>query len=177
MHFLLWQLDPLWVIIRVRSAKFTEMERSRLSETIETTEAYLTKSEACRTVLTQQAERLRDLSLERLVELHENALNVGVFILARHPIDPAGASVLGQAITSGYDREDKRGLLKGGVVINSVPVDRALDGEFFAEQEAFTAQEAACAFRLPAPPLSHLPRLPVKRSRTAFISLPKGYMD
>ena len=173
---LLWQIDPMWVLIRIRSGAITESQQTRLSETIETCEAYLTKTRVCKTVLTQKVEKLRDLSLERLVEMHARALWVGVFMLARHRIDSAAASVLGQSITEGYNRNDKRGLLRGGFVSKPITVDKALDCGFFPEEEPFTAQEAACAFRLPAPPTGRLSGLPVKHTRTAFISLPVDYM-
>lgn len=174
--FLLWQIDPMWVLIRIRSGAITESQQTRLSETIETCEAYLTKTKVCKTVLTQKAEKLRDLSLERLVEMHARGLRVGVFMLARHPIDSAAASVLGQSITEGYNRNDKRGLLRGGFVSKPITVDKGLDCGFFPEEEPFTAHEAACAFRLPAPPKGRLSGLPVKHTRTAFVSLPMDYM-
>jgi len=176
MDFFLWQIDPVCLLVRIRPRGNADNYKASLSQTVEMCEAFLTKSEACKTVLTLKAEKLRDLSLERLVEIHNAALRVGIFILARHPIDSAVASVLGQSITQGYDRDHKRGLLRGGFVSNPIAVREALDSHFFPEAEPYTPQEAACAFRLPAPPVGGLSGVTIKRTRTAFASFPKDYI-
>ena len=110
MQFFLRQTDPLWVIVRVRPGKLTDADQKRLSKTIETCEEFLNKTRECKNVLTKMAEMMRDFSLERMVELHSVALNVSVFMLASHAIDPSESSVLGQAITEGYNRDEKKGL-------------------------------------------------------------------
>ena len=166
------QLDPLHLLIRLRAGKLTKQKCKVMEEQIKTCELYLGRGKSYQMSLTQQASLLRGALAEGVHALAAGAFNVGVFLLAGHEIDPSLGAMVGQSITAKPAIRDRESFLLGGFDISEVSIGKALDSRYFPEKTLFTIAEAACAFRLPSPPVTEIPGLPVRRSRTAFTLLP-----
>jgi hypothetical protein len=168
---LLGQLDPLRIIVRLRPGADTSTVALRCEETISSCELFLAGVRDYQVTLSRQAGLLRDLTLSRLAGLKNHCFNIGVFLLAACPVDQSLISVVGQAVTGGVSSADSGFPFQGGFSFAQVGADDAGKLDFFAESEPYTPAEAACAFRLPSPPLTDHPGLPVRRSRTALAFL------
>lgn len=168
METMLGSLEASTVILRFRPTSASEKVSEALSGIISTCESFLTGGSADHIVLNRQVGQLRDVSLMRLTGITESCCRLGVFIVSPHTIDTTLPSILGQAITAGINPAS---MFCGRFSSFSLPVEKALDSSFFPEDDPFTVQEAACAFRLPSPPLNDFSGLPVKRSRTVLAQL------
>ncbi|MFH1673383.1 MAG: type IV secretion system DNA-binding domain-containing protein [Pseudomonadota bacterium] len=169
---LMGQLDPIQIIIRLKTASAKGSSLYRLKETIDTCEMFLSGTKEYQVTLNRQAGLIRDLSLMRLARCREHCFNLGVFIVAPHPIDRSLGNVLGRAITGPQSATDEDNLFQGGFALADISETDALNRDYFADQEPFTLTEAACAFRLPSPPMEDHLGLPVKRWRTSLALLP-----
>ncbi len=173
-HMLMTQLDPVCDILRVRPAPLEEQARLGCEERIRECELALAGGAAYQVALKRQVASLRDVAVRHLAGLRRQAYGVGVFLLSPHPVDPALACTLGSAITADQSPDRETGLFEGGFAFSEVPAGKALEAGYCFDRDPFTAEEAACAFRLPSPPASDVPGLPLRRSRTSPASLPRG---
>jgi hypothetical protein len=130
---------------------------------VEVCEAFLKRRSANQVRLSRQAELLRDVAFGQLNLLRSApCLRVGVFAVAAHPIDSSVGQVLASAITA----VDDKMLLSGQFSLRRVAGADAIRGFYFNETNPYTIKEAACALRMPTPPLQYALGLPVQRFRT-----------
>lgn len=168
---LLWQLDPVSVIVRIRPGADTGDTLEKLSRTIQTCELFLSEARQFQITSTRQTNLLRDETIKRMSALRGNAFHLGVFVLAPHPIDPSIIHLLGKAVTGPSSEPDANALFRGGFRWAGVRPGEALKHDFFAEATPFTISEAACAFRLPHPPMEEHPGIPLRHFRTSPASV------
>ena len=169
------QWDPLTILIRLRPTRPIPKTLDRLRNTIRLCERYLSRTEGHQVTLQRQAASIRDVSLESMTELQARSYDLGVFVMAPCQIDLSLVHVLGRAITGRGEIAEKDNLFKAGFTHTEVALEKALTFDFFPEKDPFSVSEAACAFRLPSPPLEDCPGLPVRRSRTSMAMLPIAY--
>ncbi|MFH1930133.1 MAG: type IV secretion system DNA-binding domain-containing protein [Pseudomonadota bacterium] len=172
MDTLVWQLDPIQIIVRLRPGAEINEAVNRLGDTIRTCELFLSGIKEFQITLKRQTNLIRDVALKQITVLRESCFNLGVFILAPNSLDTSLENVLGKAIIGSQGDSDDNSLFQGGFTSTKVTVKNALRWDYFLEKEPFTISEAACAFRLPSPPMEDHAALPVKRSRTCIALLP-----
>jgi hypothetical protein len=161
-------MDPIQIIVRFKPAPADPKVIERLDKTIQTCERFMSSTKGYQITLKKQAEFIRDISIKQLERFTGPCFKLGVFILAPHPIDTSIGSVLSRAITGKGDED----MFQGGVCFSTVTSKDALNLKFFAENEPVTLNEAACALRLPCPPVEELPGMPVRRARTSIAQIP-----
>lgn len=171
-QMMMCQLDPLQMIIRLRSAELTSAQRKAMEKDIQLCELFLHTGKPYQISLQHQAALLRNALLNQLTEMSNGAFNVGVFLLAGHKIDSSLGNILGQAITAKTLMYERESIFNGGFTVSTVDVKKAVSSSFFSEKVSYTISEAACAFRLPSPPTQEIPGLPMRRSRTSLSLLP-----
>jgi len=169
---LMAQLDPVQIIIRLRPGVKNDNAIDRLNQTIQTCELSLSGIKEYQITLNRQVSLIRDMSLKQLLSLRDQCFNLGVFILASHPIDTSLGNILGKVITGPRLTTDENILFQGGFTSTKIMVQHALNSDYFLGNEPFTPSEAACAFRLPSPQIEEHPGLPVKRFRTSLAFIP-----
>lgn len=169
---LLGQVEPCHIIIRLRPSRESRRFWAALEATACTCELFMAGKETERVSFARRSNAVREAALAHASELRHNAFRVGAFILAPHSLDMSVANVLGTSITAMSGSREGSGIYCGGFSVEEVDVSEALDPMFFPEQEPFTASEAACAFRLPSPPMDESTGLPVRRARTSAALLP-----
>ena len=171
---ILGRLDNVQIIIRVKTADESSLNLAgaRLSENISRCEGYLANKKPSEVIFHQRAEHLREISVGSLVHLQEYAFSLGVFLLAPVPLDISLGQVLGRAITQSTSGSHDNPIFSGGFTCKEIDPGLVAASNFFSEEEPFSLGEAACAFRLPAPPGHERMGLPVKSSRTSVGQLP-----
>jgi hypothetical protein len=165
-------LDPVQMIVRLRKCDFDGPQKERMENSIRSAELYLATGDAAQVTLRMQANMIRNAILKRFAELSDTAFNLSVFILAAHPIDVSLGSVLGQGITARRVAGDEQSLFQGGFQLSGVAAAAAMQGDYFHDKDAYSVSEAACAFRLPSPPMQVNVGLPVRGSRTKLAIMP-----
>ncbi|MBN1663567.1 MAG: type IV secretion system DNA-binding domain-containing protein [Deltaproteobacteria bacterium] len=175
LDMLMAQIDPVQLIVRLKKASISTEETARMEDTVRQCENFLHSGVPYQLALKKQVEMIRDCAIQRLVALSHAAYQVGVFLAAPHPVDNVLGDVVGQAVTRRGKGGPNENIYQGGYVLSEVPVDDAMDEQFFGEAEAFSAEEAACAFRIPSPPVEDRPGLALRQSRTGFAMLPGNY--
>jgi len=173
-HMMMGQLDSVCAVLRVRPVTVKEKIRLRYEEQIRECELFLSGGASNQVAMKGQIGILRDVAVRRLAGLRRQAYSVGIFLLSPHPIDRALGCTLGNAITADQSQDRKTGFFEGGFAISEVTARKALEASYFHDEEPFTIEEAACAFRLPSPPVAEVPGLRLRRSRTALASMPRG---
>ena len=140
-------------------------------KTIETCESFLARLHEHRLPIEKQIAPVRDIALRRASSLRDSAYHAGVFLLSPQPIHQVLGDVLGASITKnpGFSHDS---LFVGRYSVEPADSLKVEHPDYFPESEPFTADEAACAFRLPSPPSVQIPVLPVKYSRTSLAMLP-----
>ena len=166
------QLDPIQLIIRISPARLSSAQRKAMETDIQTCEIFIHSGRPYQISLERQAALLRNVLLNQLTELSHGALNVGVFLYAGHPIDPSLGNILGQAITTRITISENDSIFSGGFTVSKQDIKKAVHSNYFPEKVPYTIREAACAFRLPSPPMQEVPGLPMRRSRTVLSLLP-----
>jgi len=172
-QMMMCQLDPLQMIIRLRSSELTSAQRKSLENDIHLCELFLHAGKPYQISLQHQAALVRNALLNQLTEMSNGAFNVGVFLLAGHEIDSSLGNILGQAITAKNLMSEKDSIFYGGFTVSATDVKEAANNRYFPEKTPYAISEAACAFRLPAPPMQEIPGLPIRRSRTNLSLLPE----
>ena len=170
---LLAQLDPHRVIIRLKPAHVDESVRQRLTETIRRCDRFIATGKDEEMTIQTQANQVRKISLRQLSRLTETCFNLGVFLLASHPLDNSLGNILGKAVTGLRSEIDEEKMFQGGFACKEIAISTVFEPHYFPDEEIFTLPEAACAFRLPSPPNKEMPGLQVKRSRTSLALLPE----
>ena len=160
---------PRWIVIRACTEAKEQRGRAlfRLQSTIEACEKLLSGAESEQLTLTGQTQALRNASLSRFAQLSDTALRGAVLVFTPGAVDYVLASLLGQAITGDHGRRQTESLLEGGFAISDVPPSMAILDSGCIEEEPWTAEEGACAFRLPLIRDHHNHGLTVRRHRTA----------
>jgi hypothetical protein len=176
-QFLLWQTYPVWIVVRMRATEHVEIEKERLLHGIEQCEAHLGGTVASRTVHTHQVRLLREQLFSRLVALNEGGLQLSVMVFSLDAPDPALPAMIGCSLSQMAGRDKSKGVLEGGFSHAPVELPDALNPWRFQDDETYTPEEAAAAFRLPTPPVKELPGIPVKRFRSAFAHVPHEFAD
>jgi len=171
-QIMMCQLDPLQLIIRLRPAELTSVQRKAMENDIQLCELFLHTGKPYQISLQHQATLLRNALLNQLTEMSNGAFNVGVFLLAGHEIDSSLGNILGQAITAKNLMSEKDSIFYGGFTVSATDVKKAANSRYFPEKTPYAISEAACAFRLPSPPMQEIPGLPIRRSRTSLSLLP-----
>jgi len=142
---------PRWIVVRVgtKVAQLRNHALRRLDAAIDACERFLCGAEQGQLTLTAQAQTIRDASLNRYAQLSDAALCGAVLVFTPGCADTVIANLLGQSITGDHGRRQTENLLEGGYSVSDVPPLEAIDCFRFFEDEPVTAEEAACAFRLP----------------------------
>ena len=163
------QIDPVQIICRFQPVEAQGPYLAELHAVVNACETFLRQSPSRQMALSRQAELLRDVALRQLNSLLcAPCLQVGVFVLAAHPVDPSVGQVLASAVTA----VDPKMLLTGQFCLQPTDAADAVDGFYFEETAPYTLKEASCALRMPTPPLEYGLGLPVQRFRTRPADLP-----
>lgn len=173
---LMGQMDPTLFLVRISSQKPDPKTLEGLRTGIETCERFLSSPPREDGILNRQARMLRDSAVRRLAELNAACFRVGAFLLGDHRPDLAFANVVGRSI-SRYASDEEANLFEGGFCVREVEPAAALFPYCDEDTTEFSLSEAACAFRLPDPPRSEIPGLPVRRSRTGPAIFPHTIGD
>ena len=172
------QLDPIQIIIRLQATEPAQKTTDRLRETMKNCELFLAGASESELSLRQQASAIRDISLRQIAGLQKAAFKLGVYIVSPCSLDKSMGNILGSSFTGILPKEEANEIFYRGFTVKKIPVVQAAQIHSFSETEPVTAKEAACCFRLPSPPISLLPGLPVKNHRTNLAILPdKDAMD
>jgi hypothetical protein len=164
-----------WIVVRLSSgtnADNVRVSMARIETTIRECERFLGTAPADQLTLTGQTLALRDVCLARISQLRENALRGAVLLLSPGPAEEAIANIVGQSLSGDFTRGGASNPYQGGFDVSKLDVDSAMDAIGFYEGEPFTADEAACAFRLPIVLDDENHGLPVRKSRTIAAELP-----
>jgi DNA helicase HerA-like ATPase len=164
------QIDPLQIIVRLSTKADTEAAMVKVSEDIHLCEDFLAGRRDMET-MERLVHALRDIYIIRLGELKAPCFNVGVFMLAGHDIDSSLPNVLGKAISGTQTIRNENVFFEGGFAFCLVDVEAVNNFGYFKDREPFTLTEAACAFRLPSPPVRDIAGLPVRRFKTSMALL------
>jgi hypothetical protein len=170
------QLDPLEIIVRLATESDTGPALVKTSKNIHLSETFLAGRKDVET-MERLVHALRDIYVKRLGNLKAPCFHVGVFILAGHEIDSPLPNVIGRSISDNNGVRQENVFFEGGFAFSPVDAAQANSFGFFADLEPFTMAEAACAFRLPSPPVRDIPGLPVKRFKTSLALLPENPAD
>jgi hypothetical protein len=164
---------PRWIVVRVGTevAQLRNQALRRLDAAVAACERFLSGAEQGQLTLTAQAQTIRDASLNRYAQLSDAALCGAVLVFAPGCADSVIATLLGQSITGDHGRRQTENLLEGGYSVRDVPPSEAIDCFRFFEDEPVTAEEAACAFRLPLITDHRDLGIRVQRHRTAEFQL------
>jgi len=168
---------PRWVIVRIGSdagSSSTEGSLLRLKSTIETCERFLSGFDSTQLTLTGQTHAIRDMSLDRFAQLSDSALRGAVLVFAPGSADFVTACLVGQSITGDHGRRQAERLFEGGFSVCEIDPKVALGNPDHFEDEPLTAEEAACAFRLPLIADHHNHGLQVHRHRTSECQMRVG---
>lgn len=171
-NMMLCQLDPLQLIIRLQTTKATRFQQKLMDTHIRLCERHLWTGVPYQQSLQHLVKPIMNSLIKQQTELTNHAFHVGVFLASEHPIDSALGDVVGQAITVRNTLSGNQNLLLGGYSVVSADVKRIPDSHYFPDKTPCTVGEAACAFRLPSPPMVEVPGLPIRRSRTLLALLP-----
>jgi hypothetical protein len=164
------QIDPLQIIVRLSTGADTEAAMVKVSEDIHLCEDFLAGRGDLET-MERLVHALREIYIRRLGELKAPCFNTGVFILAGHDIDSSLPNVLGRAISGIQTSRNENVFFEGGFAYCPVDAEAANTVDYFRDSEPFTLSEAACAFRLPSPPVRDIPGFPVRRFKTSMALL------
>ncbi|MCF8038411.1 MAG: hypothetical protein K9K79_03760 [Desulfohalobiaceae bacterium] len=166
------QLDPVHVLIRLKPVGEGARDAGRLEQTIQQCEQIMNAHQDGLPAY-HQAKELRSAVIKQQAEQAGAAFRVGVFVLKGSGADRGLAGVLGRSMTVGGYLEEEKDMYQGGFACTSLDQEPVQDAGYFYEQGFFSVREAACAFRLPSPPLEDIPGLPVQRARTCLAHLPE----
>ncbi len=144
--------SPRWIIVRVGNEPGGATCRyalERLEEQVNTSERYLAGLESGQVASSGQAQAIRNAGLTRYAQLSDGSLRGGVLLFAPGEPDFVTASLLGQSITGDHARRQINSLLEGGFSIRPLDPLLCTQAFYFPEEEPWSAEEGAGAFRLP----------------------------
>jgi hypothetical protein len=166
---------PRWIRIRM-----TRMEANtsaadmqcRLRAAIEKCERFLAGASPDQITMVRQVQAIRDSSLRSFARLDHGTLAGSVFLLSPGEPDYITANILGQTLSTYLKSDSEGGLFEGGFRIQSENVDLSSGATGSNDSELFSAEEAACAMRLPLILRDQDCGLPVRRFRTVQAQFP-----
>jgi len=144
--------SPRWIVLRIGNDLNGEARAhalEHLANAVDTCERFLAGTEPDQIILSEQAKAIRDASLNRYAQLTDGVLRCAVLIFAPGQPDYVTANVLGQCVTGDHSRRQIANILEGGFSVCAVDPQSAVDAFRFFEEEPFSAEETAGAFRLP----------------------------
>ena len=165
------QLDPSRLLIRIKNAPIPEAAIRQLNEVISICDRFLVPENSAGLTLKEQAGHIRQQTLSRIEKLMQESFQIGVFLLTATMHNGVLAKMVGSAVTASRSTSKHATFWEGGFRPTTQPFEKVIQVHWFPDdgRERFTAEEAACAFRLPNPPLGEVPPgFPVKRFRTAL---------
>lgn len=174
-HYLLWQSHPVWIVIKVRPSKDTKRERQRLLDTIEACDAHLGGAIQSKTVHVLKVKHIQEQATHQLAALEEGGIDMAVMVFTPGPADPSLLATIGNSITRLTGRGVRRDALLGGFKSCPIELERALDPWWYPENDVYSLDEVAGAFRFPSPPSDEMPGLPVKCFKSAFACVPPDF--
>ena len=152
---------PLWMVARFSNG----VEAASPEPAITACEQILANAPRDQTALVQRVAALRDVAVTRAAALAEGALRGSVLLASAGRPDTTMAALLGQSISGDLSRAVSDNPYRGGYAVHHATAD-------YVEPDPFTAEEAACAFRLPLVFDDRDHGLPLRRHRTAPAQLP-----
>ena len=165
------QLDPSRLLIRIKSAPISEDVTRHLNDIISICDRFLIPENSASLTLKEQAGHIRQQTLSRMEKLMQESFQVGEFLLTSTMHNGILAKMVGSAVTASRSTSEHATFWEGGFRITDQSLEKVVQVHWFPDdgRERFTAEEAACAFRLPNPPLGEAPPgFPLKRFRTAM---------
>jgi len=163
---------PHWVVARLVTPAERAPYLEELRATLHVCEEFLAGAHGDQVTLVAQADQIRQLCVQRLSRLAMNALQVGVVLMAPGEADEMIARLLGHSISGDSARGPEAGPFAGGFSIKDCDIKQGQDAFFVPGDDPYTAEEAACAFRLPLVFGEDDLGLPVRRSQLARATLP-----
>lgn len=167
-HTLLEHMEPVRVYVRFQTSRPDEKEISDIEKNIETCEQFLSVAKTHQITLNRYTELLRDTSIKRLSKLAGPCFRLKVAMLSPYKIDSSLVDILGSSLTV----SDSTIPFEGGYTWFQTGPESIFDKSILNDKSVFTIGEAACAFRLPDPPMENEYGLPVRNYRTALAKLP-----
>jgi hypothetical protein len=167
--------SPRWVVVRIgNELDGTTRRRAmrRLEEGVNACERFLAGIESGQVTSSGQAQAIRNASLNRYAQLSDGSLRGVVLVFAPGEADFVTASLLGQSVTGGHSRPQIESLLEGGFSIQLLDPLVSAQAFHFPEEEPWSAEESAGAFRLPFIADRDDLGLNVKRHRSVELQLP-----
>lgn len=171
MNLFMAQLDPVQMIVRLSSDYNNSEYTDILLNSINVCDDFL-NSNRTPSKSYEQARIIRNIALTQMSYLKDCRVRMGVFLIASNPLNSSLVNITGRAITSNPNGGNQLSIFGGGFSHCDVKVEDALSMDYFTEKYSYTSNEAACAFRLPSPPMKETIGLPIKRYRTTYAFLP-----
>jgi hypothetical protein len=144
----------------------------RLANTVELCERLLAGTESGQMTMVAQAQQIRDASLNRYAQLMDGSISGCVLVFTPGDADNVTANLVGQSITGDHSRRQIEGMLDGGFSVDSIDPLTAANTSECLEDEPFSLEESASAFRLPIVGSQHDLGLRVRRCRTVEFQSP-----
>ena len=144
--------SPRWIVIRVGNdpdGVSRNPAMNRIEEAVSACERFLSGVESEQITLSGQAQAIRNANLNRYAQLSDGSLRGSVLVFSPGVPDFVTATLLGQSITGDHARRQVEGLLEGGFSIGAVDPHLSAQPFNFPEDEPWSTEEGACAFRLP----------------------------
>jgi len=167
--------SPRWIIVRVgRDGEQVRKHRTlaQLERAIEECERYLAGLSNGDLTLTGRAQEIRNANLTRCAQLIDGSLCGSVLLLSPGEQDYATANLLGQCVTGDHARRNTERMLEGGWALRAVDPQIARSVFCFPDEEPWSAEEGAGAFRIPTVALRSSLGLPVVKHRTVELQPP-----
>lgn len=160
---------PRWIRIRMSNVDGSTSEeamRRRLRIAIEKCEKFLAGASSGQITMVRQAQAIRDSSLKSIARLDHGTLAGSVLLMSPGEPDYITANILGQSLSAYARGASEEVLFEGGFSIELENTDASMSGTIGNDPEIFSAEEAACAMRLPLILRDQDCGLPVRRFRT-----------
>ncbi len=162
--------SPIWFQVRLQPAKLNLQEITGLKEAFFICEELLTTTRMNMSILSVQANELRSAITERLWLQNRPVFRGGCYLCSTAELDEALAgAVAGQISPPPLSKGQSAPALRGGHTLVRIAVDDFLDPTFTSPLGVITAEEAACAFRIPYAFEKDPPGLPVKYFKTGLV--------
>lgn len=152
MESLLSLSSPRWIVVRVGNepdGACRKLALKRLEDAVHVCERFLAGLENGQIASSGQAHAVRNADLNRYSQLSDGSLRGVVLVFAPGDHDFVTASLLGQSITGDHARRLIESPLEGGFSVRQVDPLSSAEAFHFPEEEPWSAEEGAGAFRLP----------------------------
>jgi len=149
---LLYLPSPRWIVVRIGNEMDGSIRKrtlTRLEDAVYACERFLAGIESEQIAMSGQAQVIRTANLARYAQLSDGSLRGGILLFAPGEPDYITANILGQSITGDHARRQVDSLLEGGFSVQNVDHELSADAFHYPDEEPWSAEEAAGAFRLP----------------------------